>query len=351
VEEGAEGHVLRVAERALQRGCIGDDVVTIRLPVSALGASRDDVDDFSHDMHAKDHPRAGHGILRLLRARPPCDNPAAVTHHPVIKWTFDPAILLALALWTGVFVWRCRAARREAGGRGAGWRQGLAFAGCMLVLLIALVSPIDALGEDYLFSMHMTQHILLGDIAPLLLLLSLSRVIMRPATRRLQSVERRLGRLASPVTFIVVWLALLYFWHIPALYDAAIEHPLVHALEHACFFAAGVAVWWPLIQPVPMRRRLTGLATFGYIGTAKVGLAALGLFLTWSSTVAYTYYEHVPRIWGLSAVEDQNVGGAIMMVEQSLVLVTVFTILFVRMLLQSEEDERRRERLEDAAAV
>jgi cytochrome c oxidase assembly factor CtaG len=164
-------------------------------------------------------------------------------------------------------------------------------------------------------------------------------------------VERRLGRLASPVTFIVVWLALLYFWHIPALYVAAIEHPLVHALEHACFFAAGVAVWWPLIQPVPMRHRLTGLAPFAYIGGAKVGLGALGLFLTWSSTVAYDYYEHVPRIWGLSAVQDQNVGGAIMMVEQSLVLVSVFTILFVRMLLQSEEDERRRERLEDAAAV
>jgi cytochrome c oxidase assembly factor CtaG len=274
-----------------------------------------------------------------------------VTHHPVIRWTLDPAILLALALWIGVYVWRFRDARREAGGRGAGWRQGLAFGGCILVLLIALVSPIDALGEQYLFSMHMTQHILLGDIAPLLLLLSLSRVIMRPATRRLQSVERKLGRLASPVTFIFLWLALLYFWHIPALYDAALQHPLVHALEHACFFTAGVLVWWPLIQPVPMRHRLSGLGTFAYIGSAKVGLGLLGLFLTWSSTVAYTFYEHVPRIWGLSAVQDQNVGGAIMMVEQSLVLVTTFTILFVRMLLQSEEDERRRERLEDAAAV
>jgi putative membrane protein len=274
-----------------------------------------------------------------------------VTHHPVIRWTFDPAILLSLALWTAVYVWRFRAARREAGGRGAGARQASAFAACILVLLIALVSPIDALGEQYLFSMHMTQHILLGDIAPLLLLLSLSRVIMRPATRRLQSVERRLGPLASPVTFIVLWLALLYFWHIPALYDAALQHPAVHVLEHVCFFTAGTLVWWPLIQPVPMRHRLSGLSTFAYIGGAKIGLGLLGLFLTWSSVVAYTFYEHVPRIWGLSAITDQRVGGAIMMVEQSLVLVTAFTILFVRMLLQSEEDELRRERYEDAAAV
>src|SRR4051794_41538039 len=120
--------------------------------------------------------------------------------HPVIKWTFAPAILLAIALWAGVYVWRFRNARAEAGGRGAGLRQAAAFAGFVVVLLIALVSPIDALGEDYLFWMHMTQHILLGDIAPLLLLLSLSRVIMRPATRRFHVLERKLGPLAHPLT-------------------------------------------------------------------------------------------------------------------------------------------------------
>jgi putative membrane protein len=271
--------------------------------------------------------------------------------HPDIKWTFAPAILLSVALWTGVYVWRFRQARREGGGRGAGWKQALAFAGFVVVLLVALVSPIDALGEDYLFSMHMTQHILLGDIAPLLLLLSLSRVIMRPATRRFNRVERRLGRLANPYTFIAIWFVLLYAWHIPAMYVAAIEHPALHALEHLCFFTAGCLLWWPLIQPVPMRYKLSGIATMGYVLAAKLGLGALGLYLTWSHTVAYGYYEHVPRIWGLSPIADQNVGGAIMMLEQSLVLVSVFSILFVRMLLQSEEEERRRERLEDAATT
>jgi putative membrane protein len=271
--------------------------------------------------------------------------------HPRIEWTLDPAVLLAIALWTGIYVWRFRAARREAGGRGAGLRQAAAFGGFVLVLLVALVSPIDALGEDYLFTMHMAQHILLGDIAPLLLLLALSRVIMRPATRRFHQIERRLGRLASPITFILIWFGLLYLWHIPALYEAAIRSDALHALEHASFFAAGCAVWWPLIQPVPMRYKLTGLATFGYILAAKLGLGLLGLYLTWSKTVAYGYYETVPRIWGLSPIADQNVGGALMMLEQSLVLVTAFCILFVRMLLQSEEEERRRERLEDAAAA
>jgi putative membrane protein len=270
---------------------------------------------------------------------------------PHVHWTLDPGPLAAMAVGTVVYLRRFRSARAEAGGRGAGALQAGAFACAMLALLAALVSPIDRLGEDYLFSAHMVQHILLGDIAPLLLLLSLSRVIMRPATRRFSRLERRLGPLASPPVFIALWLVLVYFWHIPALYDAALRHPATHALEHGCFFAAGVAVWWPLIQPVPMRRRLTGMQPILYIFAAKVGLAALGIYLAWSTGVAYDYYNHVPRIWGLSAVEDQNAGGAIMLVEQSLVLVTVMSVLFVRMLAQSEEEELRRERLEDIAAA
>jgi putative membrane protein len=267
--------------------------------------------------------------------------------HPHIQWLADPAVLAPLALLAGIYLWRFAQARREAGGRGAGPLQALAFAGGMLALLAALVSPIDGLGEDYLVSAHMLQHVLLGDIAPLLLLLSLSRVIMRPVTRRLMRLERALGPLAHPVTGIAIWLTLMYLWHIPALYDAAVQNASLHLLEHASFFLAGVALWWPLIQPVPMRRPLTGLQPIAYIATAKAGLAALGLYLAWSSTVLYPHYEETPRIWGLSPIEDQNVGGVIMMVEQSFTLVLVMVTLFVRALVKSEEEQRRRERLEE----
>ena len=270
--------------------------------------------------------------------------------HPQLHWFSDPAVLAPLALLAGIYIWRFREVRRQTGGRGAGPTQAAAFAGAMIALLIALVSPLDGLGEDYLFSAHMVQHVLLGDIAPLLLLLALSRVIMRPATRRLMRVEQALGPLANPVTGIVIWLFLMYLWHIPALYDAATQSAPLHVLEHICFFGAGLALWWPLIQPVPMRRNLTGMQPLAYIASAKGGLAALGLFLAWSTTVFYPYYETTPRIWGLSPIEDQNVGGVIMMVEQSFTLVLVMVVLFIRMLARSEEDERRRERLEDAEA-
>jgi putative membrane protein len=278
--------------------------------------------------------------------------------HPRIEWLADPAVLAPIALLVWIYVRRFRDVRRkaraEAGAsgahavRGATWLHALAFTGAVLALLGALVTPVEGLGEDYLFSAHMVQHVLLGDIAPLLLLLSLSRVMLRPVTRRLMRIERALGPLASPPAAIVLWLGTMYLWHIPALYDAAAENALLHLLEHASFFAAGVALWWPLVQPIPMRHGLTGLQPLGYIAAAKGGLAALGLFLAWSSTAHYPHYEDAPRIWGLSAVEDQNVAGVIMMVEQSLTLVLVMVWLFVRLLTRSEQDELRRERLEDA---
>jgi putative membrane protein len=277
--------------------------------------------------------------------------------HPHLHWFQDPLVLVPLTFFAGVYVWRFRQARAEVlarGGspskRGVGPLQALAFAGGMLALLGALVSPLDGLGEDYLFSAHMLQHVLLGDVAPLLILLSLSRLIMRPATRRLTSIERRLGPLASPAGCIVIWLTLMYVWHIPALYDAATEHPLIHLFEHASFFGAGVALWWPLIEPIPMRRPLTGLQPVAYIATAKAGLAVLGVYLTWSAGSIYDYYQHTPRIWGLSPIEDQNVAGVIMMVEQSLTLAVVLVALFVKMLGRSEADQLRRERLEEREA-
>jgi cytochrome c oxidase assembly factor CtaG len=270
--------------------------------------------------------------------------------QPEIVWLGDPAVVAPIALLVYLYARRFRQARREAGGRGATALHAAAFAGAILALLAALATPLDGRGDEYLFSMHMLQHVLLGDIAPLLLLLSLSRVIMRPLTRRLMAVERALGPFAHPLTGLVLWLGLMYLWHVPALYDAALQHPLVHVLEHAAFFTAGIAVWWPLIQPVPMRRRMTGLWPLAYVGAAKFGLAALGLYLTWSSNVLYPFYESAPRIWGLTAIQDQNMGGAIMMVEQSLTFVIVLVTVFVGMLTRSEAEQQRRERLEEASA-
>ena len=261
---------------------------------------------------------------------------SVAVEHPQIQWFADPAVLAPLALLVWIYVRRFREARREAGGRGAGPLQALAFGGAMLALLAALVSPVDGLGSDYLFSAHMLQHVLLGDIAPLLLLLSLSRVIMRPATRRLARVERALGPLASPWTAIALWLGTMYVWHIPALYDAAAEQPLLHALEHLSFFTAGVVMWTPVLETLPAPAWFGSAAKLAYIVVVRLVSTLIANVFLWSGDVFYSPYAGV----GLS---DQATAGAILLVEGSLVTFAAFAWLFLRLF---AEGERRQELLE-----
>jgi putative membrane protein len=263
-----------------------------------------------------------------------------------LHWSLDPSELIALAVYAGVYIWRFKRVRADTGSRGAGLGQAASFAGAFLALFIALISPLDGLGEDYLFSAHMAQHLLIADIAPALTLLALSRVIVRPATRRLHTLERRLGPMSHPAAVLCFGLALILVWHVPVAYDLALNRPLVHSVEHMCFFAAGTAIWWPLIQPVPLRRRLTGLQTLAYLASAKLCLGLLAVYLAWSKTPIYSHYQATAHIFGLDPLSDQNVGGAIMMVEQSIVFCIAVSVVFMRMLSQSEQQERRRERLE-----
>jgi putative membrane protein len=263
-------------------------------------------------------------------------------------WSFEPQIVVAVALAGGAYVWRFRRLRRSGRAADPPDRFAIAraalFAAGLAVLLLALVSPIDSLGEERLFTVHMVQHLLLTDIAPILLLLGLSRPIMRPFVRRLQPVERSLGPLASPVAALVLLVTVVGVWHLPAAYELALEHPWAHNLQHLLFFAAGTAFWWYVIEPVPPRRRLRGMAMLAYVTGAKFLLGAVGVVLAFSPTAIYEPYQEVPRTWGLTAVEDLNVGGLAMMLEQSIVLVVFFSIMFARMLDQSEESQRRRER-------
>jgi putative membrane protein len=259
------------------------------------------------------------------------------------SWTFDPGALALIGLATLAYVPRWRRVRARTGARGVPIGRLLAFAGAILTLFAALVSPIDRLGEQAL-TMHMVQHLLLLDVAPILFVVSLTKVILRPATRRLQRLERAAGPFAHPVFAVAVYVGVMWAWHVPALYDAALEHPTLHAIEHTCFMGAGVLYWWHLLSPIRSRAHMRGMGPVLYMLSTKLLVGLLGIAITFAPDALYAFYEHRPPIWGLDSGEDQAIAGAIMALEQSIVMGIALVWLFVRALAESEADEQRAER-------
>jgi putative membrane protein len=259
------------------------------------------------------------------------------------SWSFAPVVLLALAGYLGVYVARWRTARSEGGARAAsGWRLA-AWCGGVLTLFVALISPVDGLGEQ-LASMHMVQHLLVVDVAAILLTLGLTRHILRPVTRRIHRIERAAGPLASPWFALAAYVGAMWFWHIPAAYDAALRHAFVHTLEHLSFGAAGLLYWWHLLSPIRSRLRLSGMGPVAYMAGTKILVGFLGILLAFAPNLLYDSYDHPGKLWGMTAETDQQVAGLIMALEQSIVMGIALAWLFARMLGESERDEQRAER-------
>jgi cytochrome c oxidase assembly factor CtaG len=253
-------------------------------------------------------------------------------------------ILICLAL-LGVYTERWRRVRAADGPRGAGVERLLSWYAGVLCLAVALISPIDTLA-DQVFAMHMVQHVLLLDLAPILLIVGLTKILLRPVARTVLDVERALGPIAHPVFAVVFYVGIMWLWHVPALYDLALRHSGVHVLEHTFFLTAGTLYWWHLLSPV-RSSSLKGLAPVGYMAGTKVVVGLLGIYLTFAPHALYSFYEDRPEVWNLKPGDDQALAGAIMAIEQSVVMGIALAYLFVRALTESEREQQRRERLED----
>jgi cytochrome c oxidase assembly factor CtaG len=272
-------------------------------------------------------------------------------------WTLDPGPVVRMLGAGGHSARRSRAARAAANAHAnhqavlyarrheaPTWRA-VCFAAALLAAFAALVSPIDQLGESVL-TMHMLQHLLLLDVAPILGILAMTRVILRPATRRLMEVERAAGPLGHPVFAAFFYIATMAFWHIPAMYDAALRHAGVHALEHIMFTVAGGLYWWHLLSPIRNRHRLSNMGPVIYMVATKIGVGLIGIAITFAPHALYAFYKTRGPVWGMSPSTDQELAGALMAVEQSVVMGSALAWLFIRMLGESQRTDERSERYE-----
>lgn len=218
-----------------------------------------------------------------------------------------------------------------------------AFAAALALILIAVVSPIAGL-SDQLLSVHMAQHLLLGDLAALGIAFGVTGAVLAPVLR-LRPL-RPLHVLAHPAVALPLWMLNLYAWHLAVAYQAALESPAVHALMHGLFIAFGVAMWLPVAGPLPVPRWFGNWAKLGYVTLVRFSGAVLANIFLWSGALFYDDYRAGAQAWGINPLADQSVAGAILMVEGMIVTVCTLGWAFMR---AARLDEDRQTLLDFAA--
>jgi cytochrome c oxidase assembly factor CtaG len=202
-------------------------------------------------------------------------------------------------------------------------------------LLVSVLPPLSTL-DDQLLAWHMVQHLLMGDLAALLIVLGLTGPVLQPLLGL--PVLGRLQVLSNPLVALPLWILNLFVWHSPLLYQAALHSALVHALQHACFVGFGIVMWLALLGPLPSPSWFGNGARLGYVLGVRLTGALLANIFIWSGTVFYPDYRVSEAHHSVSALSDQGLAGSIMMLEGSIVTLALFAWLFLR---AAAEGERR----------
>ncbi|MEO7986220.1 MAG: cytochrome c oxidase assembly protein [Gemmatimonadales bacterium] len=274
---------------------------------------------------------------------------ATASHELWGAWNFEPALLTGLAMASGVYAVGVRRLWRAAGtGHGVTWWQAACYGAGIAALVVALVSPLDAFGEA-LFWGHMVQHLVLILVAAPLLVLGAP---MLPALWVLDAGPRRRlglwwnrarvvpGVVAVLTTPLVTWglhVGVLWAWHLPAAYQAALANERIHVIEHLSFLGTALLFWWVVLQPAGRRRLNRGMSVL-YVVTAGMQGGLLGALLTLAGTPFYPAQSVAAATWGLTPLEDQQLAGLIMWLPAGLVYLAAASALFVSWL--SAEDGR-----------
>ena len=214
-------------------------------------------------------------------------------------------------------------------------RQLATFCAGIVVIFFALASPLHVLSERFLFSMHMSQHVLLTLIAPPLLVLGTPDWLIRPLLRPNWSF--RVARvLTHPVTAFAAFNVVFSVWHIPALYNTSLNSEAVHALEHIMMVGTAVLMWWPLTSNLPELPRLDYPFQMGYIFILSIAQIIVFAIITFAKEPIYDFYVQAPRIWSLSPLLDQQLGGIIMKVGSGIYFLVLLIVIFYKWFNQEE---------------
>lgn len=258
------------------------------------------------------------------------------------EWNWDPSIVIGAALIVAGYLYAIGPLRKRYGIEAVKGGKIVAFLSGVFIMFLALVSPLDELGDSYLFSAHMVQHLCITIVGPPLLIAGMPAWFLRPITRN--HVLFKIARfLVYPAVAFFLYNADFWLWHAPPLYDATLGNQAVHILEHLTFIVFGLLYWWPVFSPSKDLPRLELGGQILYLFLSGMPSVLLGAGLTFTPPL-YAPYISAPRAWGISPSVDQQIGGLIMWVPVSIAYIVIMSVLFLRWMLQKEAEQNARER-------
>ncbi len=258
------------------------------------------------------------------------------------QWNWDPTIVVGAALIVGLYVYAIGPLRKRHRFEPASKGQVFAFLLGVGLMFLALVSPLDELGDSYLFSAHMVQHLFLTIVGPPLLLIGTPEWFVRPIVhnKALFAVARFF---TYPAVAFVLFNADFFIWHAPALYNATLENQNIHIFEHLTFIIFGLLNWWPIFSPSKDLPRLSIGGQILYLFLSGMPVVLLGAGLTFAPPL-YAPYIAAPRVWGISAATDQQLGGLIMWVPGNIIFIIIMSVLFLRWMQKKDREQAAHER-------
>ncbi len=261
--------------------------------------------------------------------------------HSPAQWTWEPSVIIGIALMVSIYLYLVSPfhRRRSHDSPVGAWRISSFLLGSG-VLFLSLVSPLDVLSDEYLFSAHMVQHILLAMIAPLLLLLGTPGWLLQPLVKP-QVVLRVARVLTDPVPAFLIFNFNFWLWHLPTLYDQAVGDERIHIFQHLTFIATGVLNWWPIFSPLRELPRFSHLRQLLYMAANCQPNVILGAILFFSRGTLYQAYVDAPRVFDISTHADQQIGGLIMWIPGNAIYMLVFSIVFLQWLQREEPAQRQ----------
>jgi cytochrome c oxidase assembly factor CtaG len=286
----------------------------------------------------------------------PAEPPTPVTL--LLGWTFEPIPTLGIAVAVGWWWWAVRRVNAAHPGNPVPRRRTVAFLFGMLAIAFALVSGIGRY-DTSLFSVHMVQHVLLMLVgAPLLALAAPVTLVLRlssSATRRrwlLPILHSRFVRfIAHPVTAWVMFAVMMWGTHFSPLFNASLEDPLVHDLEHVLFLVGAALFWWPAVAVDPAPWRMSHPARIGYLFTQMTQNTFLAVVILNASVVLYPHYTTLVRPWGIGALDDQRLAAGIMWIAGDAVFLTAILVAVAGWMRAEERDTVRSDRQADRELV